>query len=352
MSMQWKELIAKSLAGSGALELMERADGRRPNLLRVLAYHRVDEPNSRADRLDPGLISATPAEFARQMQHLARYYCVLSASEMVNILTSGMEMPPRAVLITFDDGYRDFAEQAWPIMRELDLSATVFVATAYPGAPSRIFWWDRLYQGLKYTSQTKIVADGVGRLPLNTEVERAAALERLKTHIRAQEHHQAMAFVQRVMTTLDVTAQRGDALLNWDEIRHLAAEGVTFAPHTRTHPILSRLAPKQVREEVTGSLTDLGREIEKPLPIFCYPNGQLGTFNHVVMNVLSELGIVAAFTTVRNIVRIGRDRPLALPRMGTRPGESLPEFRFYLTSTYANLKRDCYLQRSVGFEPG
>jgi peptidoglycan/xylan/chitin deacetylase (PgdA/CDA1 family) len=340
MSTQWpKRLAANLLASSGALTLMERADGRRSNLLRVLSYHRVDALNGRADWLDPSLINATPADFAQQMQYLARHYRVVSASEVVDILTLAEEIPPYAVLITFDDGYRDFAEQAWPIMREFDLPVTVFIATAYPGDPSRIFWWDRLYQGLKHTTQAEIVADSVGRLPLSTEAERAAAWRRLKAHIRAQEHHQAMAFLDQVMAALGVTARRGDALLNWDEIRQLATEGVTFAAHTRTHPILSHLTPEQIHEEVAGSLTDLECQVGKPLPIFSYPHGGPDTFDDSVMNVLRELGIVAAFTTVQNTVHIGKHRSLMLHRIGTDSNDSFPEFRFRLTSAYANLKR-------------
>ena len=332
-----KVAIASVLASSSALTLLERVDRHKPNLLRVLAYHRVDEPNRRAERLAPWLISATPAHFARQMQYLARHYRVLSAQEVVGKLNAGQEIPSRAVLITFDDGYRDFAEQAWPIMRRLNLPVTVFIATAYPDDPSRIFWWDRLYQGLRHARRTSISINGVGELPLTDQGEWIIAFKQVRKHLLSQ-NDQVTDLVDQLVATLCVTARRGDALLNWDEIRQLAAEGVTFAAHTRTHPFLSRLTPSQVHEEVSGALADLALELAPPLPILCYPDGHPDTFSDDVMDVLRQLGIVAAFTMIRGINQIGKVSPLALRRLGVSLSGSMSTFRFSLTSARDRLR--------------
>src|SRR5512140_2779594 len=94
--------IAASLARSGALCQIEKADRDRPGWLRVLAYHRIAEPDSQRDVLQPDLINAAPKEFARQMRYVAEHYHVMSAHELTEVLMSDKEIPPASLLITFD----------------------------------------------------------------------------------------------------------------------------------------------------------------------------------------------------------------------------------------------------------
>jgi hypothetical protein len=122
---------ANSAAFSQSVALLERVDGRRPDLFRVLMYHRVDEPDAHP-ALYPGLISATPAAFDQQMRYLAGNYRVLSMPEVLDACRTRTALPPRAVVITFDDAYCDFAEHAWPTLQRYSLPATLLVPTAFP----------------------------------------------------------------------------------------------------------------------------------------------------------------------------------------------------------------------------
>ena len=80
------------------------------------------------------------------MGYLARHYEVVSLEEVLKAVEKETCLPKRAILITFDDAYCDFTDYAWPILRRLRLSATIFVPTAYPNQPYRGFWWDRLHR--------------------------------------------------------------------------------------------------------------------------------------------------------------------------------------------------------------
>src|SRR2546421_516354 len=125
----------QSTAFSTFLALLERIGDPRPNVLRVLTYHRVDEPGARP-KLNPGLISATPEVFDQEMSYLAANYHVVSMPELLQAYRTGTPLPPRAVLVTFDDAYCDFAEHAWPTLKRYRLPATLFVPTAYPDQPA------------------------------------------------------------------------------------------------------------------------------------------------------------------------------------------------------------------------
>ena len=108
-------VAAKSSVFDRFVKLLEDEDGQQPGILRILTYHRIDEP-TRCPRLDPGLISATPKEFVKQMAYLSQHYQMLTVGDVLAALASQnkKDLPPRAVLVTFDDGYCDFEERAWP----------------------------------------------------------------------------------------------------------------------------------------------------------------------------------------------------------------------------------------------
>ncbi len=169
------------------VRLMEMFGDRRGNLLRVLTYHRVDDRHARPD-LNPRLISASVAGFARQMEYLAAEYRTVSIAEVLDALRGKMPLPPKAVLITFDDAYRDFAVGAWPVMRRLGLPAVLFVPTAFPDRPWRAFWWDRLYQTIAHAAGCGVIQTPIGRFPVTSRKERAVALDRLGCHLKTLPH--------------------------------------------------------------------------------------------------------------------------------------------------------------------
>ena len=152
-------------------------------MLRILAYHRVAELRD-TPAVDLRSVSATPAVFARQMHHLARHYHVISMPQFLNAIEKGAPLPKRAVLITFDDAYADFAEIAWPILKRFQLPATMFVPTAYPDHPERAFWSDKLYQAFNATTRTELCGTPFGPLPLRSSEEKRRALRIVQDYVR------------------------------------------------------------------------------------------------------------------------------------------------------------------------
>jgi Polysaccharide deacetylase len=118
---------------AGLLELVvdvfEHLDRGRARLLTVLTYHRIADRENDPNDLDPALISATPQDFERHVEWLAANAAPVSLEDVLAAQAGLAELPPRAVLVTFDDAYRDFADSAWPVMRAHGVPATLFVAT-------------------------------------------------------------------------------------------------------------------------------------------------------------------------------------------------------------------------------
>jgi peptidoglycan/xylan/chitin deacetylase (PgdA/CDA1 family) len=291
-------------------------------MLRILAYHRIAELEETPVGPCPN-ISATPKAFLRQMRHLARHYRCVSMPEVLDAIERRRPLPKRAVLITFDDAYRDFADAAWPILRQCSLPATLFVPTAYPDHPELAFWWDRLFQAFAGTAQTVLRKSPLGALALTTPDQKRRALLALVQRVQKMPFEEAMELVNAVCDQLVEGPTRGADVLSWDRLRELAKDGVTLGSHTRTHPIMTRISSDRVRDEISGSREDLKKEIGLALPIFCYPNGDQ---NDSVTGILRSEGISLGFTVRSGENRLDSGDLLRLNRTCIWPRTSLPVF--------------------------
>jgi len=324
VSKQIASTAIRSSAFDRFVSLLERTGRRRPHLLRVLTYHRVDESDAHPN-LYPR-VTVSPSAFDAQMGHLAKKYHVISMPELLFLSRHGSALPPNTVMITFDDAYCDFAGQAWPILKRYNLPVTLFVPTAFPGQPSRSFWWDDLYYALRATERRQELDTPAGRIALATEADRQQALTRLRDHVKSLPHDQAMAWVD------DMCRQLGRPMpertvLSWDTLRQLAGEGVTLGAHTQTHPLLNRVSLETARTEAVNSLRDLEREIGSALPIFAYPSGGI---SDEVVRLLKAEGFELAFTTVRGINDWRTADRLRLRRINVGPNTTLPVLRAQL----------------------
>jgi Polysaccharide deacetylase len=155
-------------AAATALERLARAPG---GSFAVLTYHRVDDQAARP-WLYPSLLSATPDAFEDQMQALQLYHAVIGLTELVEARRGERVLPAGAVLVTFDDAYTDFRANAWPVLKRLGLPVTLFVPTAYPDAPDRSFWWDRVWQAVTESRVGGELETSSGRMPIRNDRER------------------------------------------------------------------------------------------------------------------------------------------------------------------------------------
>ena len=317
------------------VSLVERTGGESSGLLRVLTYHRVDWPDAQP-QLDPGLISATPAAFEEQMAYLAENCHVLSIPELLEIIRDRqMTLPPRAVLITFDDAYVDFAEHAWPVLKRYRLPVVLFVPTAYPDQPERTFWWDRLYQALYFAQGYEQIDTRVGRFSLGTAVDKKHALGQCVHHVKSLPHDEAMEWVDQICLRLGLERPLHHAL-SWASLRQLAAEGVVLGAHTQGHPLVNRVSLQRAEAEAVGSLRDLRREIGSALPIFAYPSGG---FDDDVVAMLRQAGFELAFTTMRGVNDLSQTDPLQIRRINVGGNTNLPVLRAQLLPGMVRLNR-------------
>jgi peptidoglycan/xylan/chitin deacetylase (PgdA/CDA1 family) len=314
------EAVLRSPPADRLMRLFERPPAAGRHRLQVLTYHHV----------------ADAAGFAAQVEHLASHYHVLAMAELLDLISAGWPLPPRALLITFDDAYRDFAAIAWPVLRAHNLPATLFVPTGFPDRPDRVPWWDQLEHALKHTARRAPLDSAAGRLRLATPGQRANALRQLKRRMWRLPPREVPGVTAAICEALEVPPPAND-ILGWDALRRLAAEGLTVGAHTQTHPNLAYLTPAEARDEIAASLADLAREMGSTLPIFAYPGGR---YTAETVEVLRDLGLKLAFTTCRGTNDMSRPGGwLQLCRNNIGPDATLAILRARLLQSSAVLDR-------------
>ena len=332
---------ARGPIGAAAAAALDRVLPRRRGVLTILTYHRVDEPSARPD-LMPSLVSATPEGFAAQMAMVARHFDPVGLPEVIAALDEPRRLPSRAVLVTFDDGYRDFATHAWPALRSAGVPATLFVATAMADDPSIPFWWDRLWSALWRAPGPDPIATPIGALPVGRHHARRT-VARIRGWLKTLDHDDAMTQVDRIVDELGSRAgsvAAADALtpppgaepatLGWDDLRRLASEGATLAPHTRHHPLLDRIEVDRAVEEIAGAHADLEREIGAiaTIPnVLAYPSGAHGGS---AVEAARRAGMLLAMTTQRGGNDLRRADRLRLRRINVGGRAGVPLVRAQL----------------------
>ncbi len=309
---------------SAIADLLERLAGSPPHRLPVLMYHRI--ANAREpQRFSPALISATPQDFERQIQALSLRYRFLSLDELLAIRRGERAPVGRSLLLTFDEGYADFAQHAWPVLRRGGIPATVFVATAYPDAPTA-FWWDELYHALQATARVDPVWTDRGVFHVRTPRDRAKSLRAVHALVRVLPHDASMRLVGELVRQLDVPLLGAD-VLGWPELRALAAEGVTIAAHTHTHPRLTRLSATELEQELVMCQELLRQQLGAALPALAYPGGD---HDSVVVAAARRAGFELGFTTRRGVNDLRHLDWLRLDRINIGTASTAPVIRAQL----------------------
>ncbi len=300
------------------LTAMERATSRQSRSLAVLVYHRVGEPHP---HLDPAHLSATPEQFEAHVRYLTSVHNLVGADALTTTRQGGT-LPPRAVAITFDYGYREFATVAWPILRRFGIPVTLFVPTAYPGDPARAFWWERLHRLMATTGQPYVDVP-FGRLPITTPATRAYAYRVIAAYLHTAPHARAMAMVEELAGQLGTVPARPE-VLSWTELRALASEGLHIAPRARTHHLLDQLSRDEVAKEVEASRLDLERELGSCPPLFAHPAAELSPD---LEKTLSGAGFQVAFGTGKGLNDLRSMNWLDLRRIPVQFEGSLAQLR-------------------------
>jgi peptidoglycan/xylan/chitin deacetylase (PgdA/CDA1 family) len=287
--MGWRGRLVNAFDRVGGTRALGRWFGR--DRLTVLAYHRVADPHEPGFTGFIGNVSAIPDAFASQMAWVARNGNPVALADVVRAL-DGDRLPERPVLVTFDDGYLDNLDIASPILRERSIPAVIFLATDHVGTGSG-FWWDRVAIALTAAERRPEHLPVIGAVEWGNPHRVARVWIEAAKRIGDDAKRDAIAELEAM---LGGTRPQPPATLDWDQVRVMQASGVSFGAHTRTHPVLTSLAPDAAAREIIESLDRVAAETGTEVVSFAYPNGLAGDFDDGHTQVLGAAGVRIAFT--------------------------------------------------------
>ncbi len=290
-----KPWLARACRRAGLLPLAGGVRGLLRDDVRILAYHRVlDSVEPDGFSFDLDLISASAEAFRTQMQHVRQRFHPMRFDELADCLDRGRRPPPRALLISFDDGYDDNHRIAFPILRELGLSAMFFVSTGHidSGAPYAYDWLVHMLctaeaervQLPELRIDTPMPADLHGRRELAQQV-----LDRIKSlSADAQD-----ALIARLENEWNMPRASGHPCcrpMRWDALREMQRAGMEVGSHGISHRMLAKLPAADMEREVSGSKQTLERELGCRIDVLSYPVGGADAYDAAVIHAAREAG--------------------------------------------------------------
>jgi peptidoglycan/xylan/chitin deacetylase (PgdA/CDA1 family) len=262
----------------------------------VLTYHRVGDSSS--EPWDRAVWSADAELFDAQVAAVAASAEIVSVADLQSLADARRR--GRMVLITFDDGYRDNHEIAFPILQAHGATAAFFVSTGVLDRP-RVPWWDEIAWMVRKSGRSKIKdpTDRIGQLATGPEHD-DATIAALIAHYKTLPADRTEGYLDDVAEATEssrCTEQLARQLwMTWDMVRSLRDGGMAIGGHTDSHPILARLPVSAQQREIDICATRMSNELGTAMRWFAYPVGSRDSFTTATQRVLREKGVELAFS--------------------------------------------------------
>lgn len=260
------------------------------NPLATIYFHHVFEYKNRYHQDD-----ITAAEFERKIKFLKRHFNILALPEAIELLKTQC-LPPKALVITFDDGYQDNYTVAAPILKNNDCPATFFISTS--GIEKGYLWNDEVEQLLDNTSIKLISADIIGeKITINNEAEKIRAFQQLLSKLKFLSHEKRERQLKKLAHELgNIEFKR--TMMTTTQVQKLHQKGFTIGAHTHNHTILTTETNNDCRQELLMNKSQLEAIINEEIKFFAFPNGLFERdFTSEHCNIAKNMKFKAAFST-------------------------------------------------------
>jgi peptidoglycan/xylan/chitin deacetylase (PgdA/CDA1 family) len=274
MMRSWiKSGAARAMSGIGLDKLVGSLAGAKGIPL-VIGYHRVVEDfvSSAKASIPSMLVSRSMLE--QHLDWIGRRFRFISLDELGARLDGRDDRKDPVAAITFDDGYRDFYEQALPVLRRKGVPAAVFVVTDLVGT-KRVHLHDKLYVLL---------------------ASRSNALQATRVLLETLSQAEVEEVIRKLESEVSIAedAFRPFYSLTWEMLEEICRAGITIGSHTRTHVLMTNESRERVQEELSGSRAEIETRLGTDAEHFAYPSG---LFNTAVVEAVAAAGYQFAYTT-------------------------------------------------------
>lgn len=309
--MSLKELtrigLSRVVVGAGIAKVSRKLYPK--NGATILCGHRV------SDNDEGCLEGLRPSWLAEQLEYLSRHYHFLPLSKLLDCYERQQSIPPNSVVITFDDGFRDNFTNAYPILRQYHVPATVFLAT---GCVSNgdLPWPQQVGYMFQKTKVDRVCHITTKEVPVTLRTSRdrnvaRATVREVLGHMPRVERERSLLELSGL---LQVDIPR-DRMLTWDHVKTMQNGGIEFGAHSFSHPWMARLSPEEARWEMEASLHDIQHRCGTARPPFVFPAGSF-TPDLVRMAISVGFGCVFRSHYSVRVNQIGVNDQFSLSRIG------------------------------------
>ena len=309
------------------------------NGIRILAYHDIGD--SRYLNLSvPEKVFKMHVEFL-----LKNKYNIISLKRAVTMLKTGECVPKKTVVITFDDGYKSMSTSVFPLVKRYQIPISIFLSVG-PLEAGRPLFADMLRFAFEKTLEKKLDLTSLGLqlFLLDTESGRMKAIADINKYGKQKCHEIKEQILALVFSGLKVDIEDPrlkSIMLNWNEVKWMHLQGITFGAHTVTHPNLANVGKEEARIELSESKKLIEKNIGENVDFFAYPFGSRDSYNLETSEIVEESNFTAACTLTSGMNKAGED-PFQLKRTNITYSSALmpnwlfvrPHFTLMLSGFY------------------
>lgn len=268
--------------------------------LMIFNYHRIRNHETRF-QFDYNVYGPTIERFEQEMKWLKKETRILSETELIDILYNNKKVKDVCSMVTFDDGYRDNYDLAFPVLKHLNVPASFFIPTQY--IEERILgWWDITAYIIR---QSKLKFTSFRGKKFNLS-NRENIITLLIAHLKETEEDVEL-FIKDLSLAFDVEIPsneiQGRELMTWEQIKEMSENGMSIGSHTHDHKILSKQNAAVMKAQIKLSKNILEQKLGKEIDSIAYPVGGYDHFNQDAKEISRELGFKLGFSFLTGVNR-------------------------------------------------
>ena len=288
----------------------------------ILLYHRIVDDQS--IYLDKGpVVHHHIYHFKKEIHYLKKNYQILSMDEVVHCMKSGLGFRKPSVAITFDDGCLDNYTFAHPVLKKSGVPANIYIVTSLIGTSERPWTYQIELAFLRtkksYFSFPYLLDEE--KVRIRTRAEKKRAFAQVVESLKRKPDGERKELMQKLLEILNVgdiykKKEKSRMMLNWNEVKKMAQNGITFGAHTHTHPILSRMPLQEAKEDILYSKKVIEENLGTKVRHFAFPNGRDQDFSEELRDYCREIGFKSVASVNYGLNDSKIDSAMRLKRIG------------------------------------
>ena len=297
--------------------------------LTIINYHVIaDNPDGIFD-----WCTVQQTEFVKQLIYLKKYFTILPLKEALQKL-KGNALTSPTIAITFDDGYQNNFDTAFPILNELQVPATIFLSTRFTDTYD-LLWHYRLNEAIQLSEKKVLRWQGVS-FPIKQISEKTQTYKLLQHQLKKYHHYQLLHELKFIISKLSDTETMPRnplfRMLDSASIKTMQNSGlIAFGAHTHSHTILSLLSENEQELEIVQSLNKVQELTGSKCDMFAFPNGRKQDYTQTTLNLLRQNGVEYAVTMTSGF-NLKASPKLELRRIGVGGSWDMGLFQFAVHS--------------------